>query len=453
LSVPREDVTIVLMYRTPRLQQWLDIWDIQSDYDDYESFICEDDEADKVREYVATAMNVGLVAKDFLQNGFNVVVVDEQGTQKAKNDLSHTVACRVLEGVECTSDDWVVNLEDQLTEVDQTEDSEYSDWSDLSLEQLHDLESLFLQRDCVYQAELESHDQFRSLNKETLFSKCEITSSPAARQQLMDPGFLVDFMRMQMGCGEDSFDPYVALPDASTVQPGKGGNTGKYFAGKLLLIIILLLLVVSGGSLAYLLFKNHRRGSSEAEMDGLFHKSGTRGCLFRKRRNSEGSTESSTDEESPPSSPSKGLTDVSLEDDKLASLSSGLCKACQLVRIDPKCPFCHGGLSSSEASSNSLSFRASIAPTHHYTDTQKNDIYGSNEIHKTVVSIDDFKFGSKQAELAPRKSKNSSSRSRAFRKLRELAKLKKETGEDGDSVLNPDNLQMDRDDESVISFS
>lgn len=439
LSVPHEDVTIVLMYRTPRLQQWLDIYDTQSRHDDYLGFVCEDDEADKRLEYISTSMNIGLISKDYLQNGFNVVIVDEEGTQHSNLDLSHTVACDVLEGVECTHDGWVVSLQDATTQVDKTNDSQYQDVADLSLEPLRDLESLLLERECAFQAELQSHDRFRILNQKQMYSRCELST---AREKLMDPRFMIDFIQTQKGCGTGAVQP-AAASNTPNQKPSSGGR----IMGKYLLILLLLLLVVSGTMLAYILYHNHRKEPSEGESDGLFQNASPRNCFFRKRRHSESSTEGSTDEESSPPSPVKDIADVSLEDNtSRLSPSLDLCKACKLVRLDPNCPYCHGGQPRSHAAIKSEKDSPSWFE-------ECEDVMSWEKDGNSVVSLDDFNLGCEKAQVSSRKSKKSI-RSRAFRKLKELARLKNdEKSEDGEIVLNPSNLQMDRDDESVISSS
>ncbi|KAG7338077.1 hypothetical protein IV203_016995 [Nitzschia inconspicua] len=452
LSVRREDVTIVLVYRTPRLQQWIDIWDVQSDYDEYQDFICdENDEADKRREYAATAMNIGMLSKNFLQNGFNVVVIDEEGTKKSNLDLSHTLACNILQGVECDRKGRVVGLEYELTQFDESDDSQYQELSGLTLQQLHDLETLFLERDCVYQAEVESHERFRILNKNQLFSKCEIPNEIAAREKLMDPGYVDGLLQSQSGCENG------AIPGQISFNPSRIGKTGRTAVGKFLLFFLFLILSLVGVALAFLLHRSLPKNHAEAELDGLFQKSSPRNCLFRKRHNSEGSTEGSSDEESPPSSLSRGMVDVSLEPDPPSTPSLNLCNACKLVRIDPKCPYCNGG---KERPSGTSSFGAQTysgdTKRKPYTDKiswhdDGNSMSWDNTT-SAVVTIDDFNLGSQQAQVSLRKSKNAG-RSLVFRKLKELARLKNERNEDGEIVLNPDNLQMDRDDESVVSFT
>jgi hypothetical protein len=453
LGIAREDVIVVLLYRTPRLQQWLRIWDVQSHHDEYEDFACDDDEADKRREYMATAMNIGLLSKDFLQNGFNVVVVDEEGTKKSNLDLSHTLACNILKGVECTRDGWVAHLKDELTQVDHQDDSLYQEWTELTLQQLHDLESIFLQRDCAYVSELESSKRFRILNQDTLFAKCAVDKNVDAQEKIKDTGFMVNFVQMQKGCQSGSLDPSSDLLNTSNMTREQNPAAAEDH----LLVVLLLILLLTAALLAYVLYQKHGKKHSQVELDGLFSKPGLRNCFFQKRRDSEGSTDGSSDEESTSVSPSKGMSDISLQDETPSLHRFDLCKACSLVRIDPKCRFCFGGQQQSSPDSSPIK----IGTNTPYTDAPPDDgnglIESRNETGSTMarhdtgnedVRVEDFKFGSKHAELSPRKTKIGS-RSRAFRKLKELAKLKGTKSEDGEEMLNPDNLQMDRDDESV----
>jgi hypothetical protein len=484
LSIPRQDVTIVLMHRAPRLGHWMKIFDVHSHHADYTEFVCEIDEADKRWEYANSAMNIGMLSKFFLQNGFNVVVVDEEGVKESNSDPSHVVACEILHGVECNGDGQVVGLEDEKTEIEHDDDEEYEDWSGLSLEQLHDLESLFVQRDCLYQSELEQHNQFKILHQNSLFTRCAISTSTEDRRALMDTSFVMNFIQMQKGCESAPVDTSIVVPGSTGFDNGSSRSSSVSASTEVFLITLFLILCASGAFLGYLLCRRHRRSQKlvEAEFDGVFKESPSR-SPFRNRLFSDGSTESSSDEESPKTKQNGDIRHVSIQHEKKEqkSCSANLCNACRLVRVDRNCPFCHGGLppraSTASPTRSSIRTKAAISeilyrdevggdrssrtlrvPQTAVTTTPEfdegNDKWQLSGTHShmpwenddsSVMSLDShFSFGSQPAELSPRKTRKNE-KSKVFRKLKELAKLKNENGVD--AVGKSRNLQIERSEE------
>ena len=110
----KKDVTIVLIYDSPRIGQWASIWREQSK--SYEDFLCNDNEVHKLYEYVDTTMNPFKVASVYREQGWKVIVIDEDGIRKSGLDPAHSIACNVLKGVTCV-DGWVDGLQGEISTV------------------------------------------------------------------------------------------------------------------------------------------------------------------------------------------------------------------------------------------------------------------------------------------------------------------------------------------------
>eukprot|EP00529_Nitzschia_sp_RCC80_P025195 CAMPEP_0113502918 /NCGR_PEP_ID=MMETSP0014_2-20120614/33847_1 /TAXON_ID=2857 /ORGANISM="Nitzschia sp." /LENGTH=538 /DNA_ID=CAMNT_0000397811 /DNA_START=36 /DNA_END=1652 /DNA_ORIENTATION=- /assembly_acc=CAM_ASM_000159 len=161
LDIPNvDDVTIVVMYQRPRVEQWLSIvseeasqWEQQNEnkqFDDsYEAFICDRDTEDERRESIATAMNPFGVAKWYTDTGYHVVMIDLDAVRKQGLDTEHVIGCEVL-GVSCT-DGFITGLSEESFEANsEKHDVLAQGFTDLVEEDIINMEKLFRFRDCFY---------------------------------------------------------------------------------------------------------------------------------------------------------------------------------------------------------------------------------------------------------------------------------------------------------------
>jgi hypothetical protein len=102
------ETNVVLMYRWPRIDQWITAW--SSDFnDDYWSFLCaEKDSAEyqAVLQVLDVAMNPLRLAWKYTGVGFRVKLVDWSGIEQ--RDISQVVACDVMGYIDCNENGNVI---------------------------------------------------------------------------------------------------------------------------------------------------------------------------------------------------------------------------------------------------------------------------------------------------------------------------------------------------------
>ena len=199
LDVSNEKVTIALNYRSSRVDHLSAVW-----WNHFESytlldFICSDHEEEKRWEWIDTVMNPLKVANAYTDQGWNVAVIEQEGTSSAGKDVSHSLACHLMDNVDCQND-WVLSLTDETTPTPNSYEIAGFDDRELS-----ELDNLFLMRDCFYKYKLESNNKFSTVNRKHLWKSCS-SRSKDAYEQLTDTDFLIDVMKSLQGC-DDGVDP------------------------------------------------------------------------------------------------------------------------------------------------------------------------------------------------------------------------------------------------------
>ena len=293
LSIRAKDVTLVLIYDTPRIDQWASIWHTESTRESYSDFLCQVDEDDKRSEYLDTIMNPFKVSKMYREHGWKVVVLDEVGVRELGFDPAHAIACDIL-GVSCENG-WVEGLQEEtsraipsyeMNELDETEKAE--------------LEELFLLRDCVYKQDLDFQtEEFRVLHPQVVWQDCKNHYALDIREKMESVDFVLNAIQSQMGCGHDDF---VQLSELLTSANSTTTSFENIFWMIMLCASIFFLAVVTG-----LLFLRHEKNAMD-KSEGLF-----RDKLWWKKK---------TKNRMP------------------SECSKSLCNACKFVRFDPNCIFC-----------------------------------------------------------------------------------------------------------------
>jgi hypothetical protein len=198
LGIPNEDVKVALMYRSPRLDQW-DAIRRHFDAETYEDFVCSGNEQAKLWEWLDTALNPFKIANDYATMGYGVDVIDYDGTTHLGLDVAHQIACRVMSQVECEGG-FVKGLEGvKMSPLSQ------SNLSDLNVVDQHDLEEIFLSRDCYYKYFLEKRSGFRLLHHRKTWNTCLYQNSPFY-QRMSDTDYLMNAIRSQMSCAVAPID-------------------------------------------------------------------------------------------------------------------------------------------------------------------------------------------------------------------------------------------------------
>ncbi len=168
LQVDPRDVTIVIHYRTPRLDQWLSVYGRHSvvaalgtdggttaNAVSYQDWLCNREEYSRKVSVLATQMNPLQLATNVLgEVGRRVSILDLGGIQARGGDPVHIIACNVL-GAECTDRDGVPWLNGHVGEVNERPPQvDTGVATGLSQSDLTMAEELFRIRDCEFQKDL-----------------------------------------------------------------------------------------------------------------------------------------------------------------------------------------------------------------------------------------------------------------------------------------------------------
>jgi hypothetical protein len=266
LGIPDEDVTVVLTYRSPRVDHWSAVWMNHFKESQYKDFICSDTQSDKRWEWLDTVMSPMKVANVYVEMGWNAVLIDYEGTTSAGKDVAHVLSCDVMNGVDCNNDGWVYDLESKTI-------GPLSSYAidDLSDSQKTDLEHLFQLRECYYMYLLDSQQNFDILyTDETRWNSCPWSLNLQEYEDVSDTDFFLDALRSQMDCGSKSVDlaKFLAGKRPTTTSQKQAANR---LAG-LLVSVAILAIIVTMMAIALALLKKKRRiaKSMQNPVDGVF---------------------------------------------------------------------------------------------------------------------------------------------------------------------------------------
>jgi hypothetical protein len=193
LEPPRLD--IVVNYRTPRSAHWISIWKQLTQGSSYEGLVCG---ARKPWEHLNSVGNPLGIVQTLLSKGLlNVTLIDMGGVERAKLDISHVIACDVL-NVPC-EDGWVEGLNRTGLRA-----NERNHDPGLTSKQIEEIEWVLRQRDCAYMRSLESYigNGLTILHRDTLWRDCD-EAPIEIQQQLQNTTFLHFLLQSQIDCGPE----------------------------------------------------------------------------------------------------------------------------------------------------------------------------------------------------------------------------------------------------------
>lgn len=199
LGINDNDVTVVLNYRSARLDHLSAVWYNHFEAETFQDFVCSDEEADMRWEWIDTVMNPLKLANAYLEEGWNVVIIDQEGTASAGKDVAHALACNIMNGVDCDNG-WVRGLRSETIEEPTSYDLDGVDYY-----QRHELETLFHMRDCFYKDTLQSDNKFSVVNRDEIWKSCSTKRKETKKyEQLADTDFLIEVMKSLQDCGDAS---------------------------------------------------------------------------------------------------------------------------------------------------------------------------------------------------------------------------------------------------------
>lgn len=195
LQVRPENVTVVLNYVVPRLEQWLSIWrHADATGSHYKRFICGDNEPE-LYELLDTAMNPLELATRFRGEWWNVVLMDMGGVRAMGHDISHAIACNVLDGTTCQGGFVVPVTETYPDPLDNVT------LSSLDPTQHDEMDQLFRERDCYLEQFLKNDKGFKIQYKDTIWQGCiHSSTNEELYKHLDDDVVLLGAIRSQKRC-------------------------------------------------------------------------------------------------------------------------------------------------------------------------------------------------------------------------------------------------------------
>jgi len=137
------DATVVVMYRSPRVNHLISMWHEFHTNFKKQSFYSW---LEKTTNNFGALDSLGL-AEIFLNGGFKVTLIDVGGVLKKGYDTSNVVACDVL-NVPCTSKKEIIGLKEKP--VTKNVKSTKNFWLNVTDEQLMEMESILIRYDCNF---------------------------------------------------------------------------------------------------------------------------------------------------------------------------------------------------------------------------------------------------------------------------------------------------------------
>jgi hypothetical protein len=252
-----QDVTIVLLYKTPRINQWMALFNFadiempEGQFDGYKEYVCEKESQTERWEEVDTAMNPLHVATVFRQQGWKVVLIDMGGVQQAKRDVEHVIGCDVL-GATCQNG-WLEHLVNKTYAKNSAAHDTVNarSFQTLSKAEEYDLENLFRTRDCNYEA-LVTDPGVTILYEQTMWLGC-VDVSEEIPPRLTSTDVMLDAIQTQKDCGTGP--PIRDILKAEESSSGSehhdhasktGSSNSSHKRPKWVVPVFLLLLIVAG---------------------------------------------------------------------------------------------------------------------------------------------------------------------------------------------------------------
>jgi hypothetical protein len=204
-------VTVVVNYRAPRFDHWESVWKGSVEGTDraYKDFMCHPIQYHEKIEMLATAANPLQIALESQKQGWNVAIMDMQGIQENGRDVSHTIACSVMNAKCQNSDGWVNNHVDEAIYNNRAEVGH--DIVELTDEQRFEAEELLLARDCAYGAVMKEFQangtaDFKVHHDRSLWKNCDPHLSATRSAHLLNPDLIFRGLLSQLKCDNVTYD-------------------------------------------------------------------------------------------------------------------------------------------------------------------------------------------------------------------------------------------------------
>ncbi|CAJ1937039.1 unnamed protein product [Cylindrotheca closterium] len=265
-----ENVTVILNYRTPRIEQWMSIWNANDPNSTYTEFMCksyhnpEDPDLKKVRiSQLSASMNGLNAAYEFLRRGWNVKLIDLEGVHQTDRDVTHVIGCDILKG-EC--EDGYIARHDKF----RTPDEEVPDiGNDVGEDEARKVEELFRFRDCGYEELMKpflESGQMEVMYKYSIWADCEPGRSEIYKNLANADETVYTALLSQVDCnsvGIEVHDGIITMDEALTMTGNINHNErkGGMLEGLFNNIVVPLVFM---GAIAYAAFYLYKKRQNRA---------------------------------------------------------------------------------------------------------------------------------------------------------------------------------------------
>eukprot|EP00934_Nitzschia_sp_Nitz4_P006387 Nitzschia sp. Nitz4//scaffold118_size93875//69130//70782//NITZ4_004796-RA/size93875-processed-gene-0.64-mRNA-1//-1//CDS//3329533748//6377//frame0 len=236
-SLHPHQVHIVMKYETPRMEHWARFY--ANDYytmvrnnatasfhgETYTDWVCENTDSSLANLYsiLETSMNPLGLAKHFREQDWMVSILDMDGVDKAQQDISHVIGCRILNNATCHQG-WLTNLtamtdaSTAVTTLDEWEEENIIEVAGgLQEGQWDEVEGWFTDRDCAYRNELMHDEHVRILFKTSIWQNCS-TDETSYYDYLADSSNLLLEVQQQLHCSMGLYQPLDNSPMSWSLQ-------------------------------------------------------------------------------------------------------------------------------------------------------------------------------------------------------------------------------------------
>lgn len=215
------DVTVILNYRTPRIEQWMSIWKANDPNATYSEFMCksyhnpDDPDLRKVRiSQLSASMNGLNAAYEFLKLGWKVKLIDLAGVHEQNKDVTHVIGCDILLG-QC--EDGFIAKHNKF----RTPDEEVPDiGNDVGEDEARKVEELFRSRDCGFEQFLQPYldtNQLEVMYRSQIWNDCQPERKEIYKNLANADEIVYTALLSQVDCealGVDVHDGIVTIDEA-----------------------------------------------------------------------------------------------------------------------------------------------------------------------------------------------------------------------------------------------
>ena len=204
-------VTVVVNYRSPRFEHWVSVWrgSVEGTTRTYKDFMCHTRQYHEKMELLSTAVNPLQIAEESMKQSWRVSIMDMEGLYQAEKDISHTIACNVMDAKCSEEEGWVNNHKDEVIKMNKAEEGH--DIVELNDKQRQDAEELLQARDCAYRANMDKlveagKSEYTVHGEYSIWQHCSPKHDFTSYQNLYDVELVFRGLLSQLNCRNVIYD-------------------------------------------------------------------------------------------------------------------------------------------------------------------------------------------------------------------------------------------------------